>query len=43
VILFLAQSDGKKLRAELPTSVDSASFELKTQLEELLGRDCLRV
>jgi DNA polymerase-3 subunit alpha len=43
VILFLAQSGGKKLRAELPTTVDSTSPNLKTELEELLGSGALMV
>ncbi|MDR2587356.1 MAG: DNA polymerase III subunit alpha [Coriobacteriales bacterium] len=43
VILFLAQSDGRKLRAELPTTVDAASPRLRAELEELLGSGCLKV
>jgi DNA polymerase-3 subunit alpha len=43
VILFLTQSSGKKLRAELPTTVDSDSSELRTELETLLGTGSLRV
>jgi DNA polymerase-3 subunit alpha len=36
VILLLDQSDGKKLRAELPTSVNGDSPELNRKLKELL-------
>jgi DNA polymerase-3 subunit alpha len=43
VILFLMQSDGKKLRAELPTSVNAASPVLMTELESLLGREAVKV
>jgi DNA polymerase-3 subunit alpha len=43
VILFIAQSGGKKLRAELPTTVDTASPALKRELEELLGNTALVV
>jgi DNA polymerase-3 subunit alpha len=43
VILFLAQSEGRKLRAELPTTVDAASPRLRAELEELLGAGCLNV
>jgi DNA polymerase-3 subunit alpha len=42
VVLYLVQSNGKTFRAELPTA-DGASFELRTELEELLGRDALRL
>ncbi|MDR1185006.1 MAG: DNA polymerase III subunit alpha [Coriobacteriales bacterium] len=42
VILFLAQSSGKKLRAELPATVDSESHELRMELETLLGVGSLR-
>jgi DNA polymerase-3 subunit alpha len=43
VILFLAQSGGRKFRAELPTTVDAASPELRRELEALLGRECMKV
>ncbi|MDR0347168.1 MAG: DNA polymerase III subunit alpha [Coriobacteriales bacterium] len=40
VVMFLAQSNGRKYRAELP-SVDGNSPELRKELEELLGREAL--
>jgi DNA polymerase-3 subunit alpha len=42
VVLFLTQSGGKKLRAELPTSVDAASPALKQELKTLLGQAALK-
>jgi DNA polymerase-3 subunit alpha len=43
VILFLVQSGGKKLRAELPTTVDYESSELRSELENLLGATSIRL
>ena len=41
VVLFLAQSGGGKLRAELPITVDSTSADLIGELKSLLGDDAL--
>jgi DNA polymerase-3 subunit alpha len=43
VILFLAQSGGKRLRAELPTTVDVTNSGLRVELEALFGRDSLKI
>ncbi|MDR1013394.1 MAG: DNA polymerase III subunit alpha [Coriobacteriales bacterium] len=37
VVLFLAHADGRKLRAELPTTVDGDSPDLAAELESFLG------
>ncbi|MDR3037466.1 MAG: DNA polymerase III subunit alpha, partial [Coriobacteriales bacterium] len=42
VVLFLAQSGGRRFRAELPTTVDLSSPALRHDLESLLGRESLR-
>ena len=39
VMLYLIQSSGKNLRAELPTTVDSRSTELITELKNLIGNE----
>ena len=41
VVLYLTQSDGKRLRAELPTTVDRQSSDLQEELTTLLGNYAL--
>ncbi len=41
VVLFVAQSDGRKFRAELPLTVDASSMPLRTELCDLFGRRAL--
>lgn len=38
VVLFVAQEDGRKFRAELPITVDSTSVFLKSELQQLFGQ-----
>lgn len=37
VVLFVQQAGGRKFRAELPITVDSASATMKSELQELFG------
>ena len=39
VILYVLQSDGGKMRAELPVMIDSQNALLKSHLHELFGRN----
>lgn len=38
VVLYVTQSDGHKMRAELPLSIDSSNTHLKAHLHDLFGR-----
>ena len=41
VVMFLLQSGGAKLRAELPSTVDASSDELRAELRAILGNDAV--
>ncbi len=38
VVLYISQTDGRKFRAELPTTVDARNKNLLTELQQLFGR-----
>ena len=42
IVIYVEQSDGNRLRAELPFGIDSTNAHLKAHLHELFGRTVWR-